>query len=196
MNKLAAQKRNRLAWLALGTTVVISLYWFLIIQKQEEWVIEEIARVEQARQKFAIGQRNAAKLPQYQIDLENNRNRLASIEETMPSGDVYRWLIRNFLALQAQEGLDIIDVDPPRISETTILPKVPYQQAEFVVTGRGYFHDIGRFIMNLENNMIHMRLLGLELEPAHSGDSNPEDAEKLIFKMQVSVLVKPESTKP
>jgi hypothetical protein len=39
-------------------------------------------------------------------------------------------------------------------------------------------------------------LIRLELEPAHSGDANPEDAEKLVFKMQVSVLVKQESAKP
>ncbi len=196
MNKLAAQKRNRLAMVALGTTVIITLYWYFVIRQQEEWLIGARAAVEEEKQRFAIGKRNAGKLPQFRSDLEQKRSMLEGVEETMPSGDVYRWLIRTFLALKDANNLDIIDVDPPRITDVPILPKIPYQQAEFVVTGKGYFHDIGRFVVNLENKMIHMRLLRLELEPAHSGDANPEDTEKLIFKMQVSVLVKPESAKP
>ena len=193
MNKLAAQKRNRLALVALGTTVVISCYWIFIIHKQQEWVIEARAEVEEEKQKFAIGKRNAAKLPQYRKDLQYQRDRLDEVEETMPSGDVYRWLIRNFIELQAENSLDIIDVDPPTITDVSILPKVPYQQAEFMVTGKGYFHDVGKFMAAMENTMIHMRILRLELEPAHAGDSSPDDAEKILFKMQVSVLIKPDS---
>jgi len=194
MSKLNASKRNRLAVLALITTVVISLYWVFVIRIQQEWLADKRAAIESLRQKIHIGKVNAAKLPQFQKDLKAERHRLLTLETDMANGDVYRWLVRTFLS---QTTNDIVEnVTPPRMEEVSVLPKVPYQEAVFTISGKAYYHDFGKFLSGLENNFIHMRVRRLDLESVHAGDPTAEGAEKLLFVMEVSTLVNIPPPKP
>jgi len=63
------------------------------------------------------------------------------------------------------------------------------------VRGTAYYHDLGKFIADFENAFPYVRLLNLEMEPVGlpSPASNPEEQEKLSFKMDIVTLIKPTS---
>ena len=52
----------------------------------------------------------------------------------------------------------------------------------------GYYHDVGKFISDFENNFPHGRVVNLIVEPVSSADPGNE---KLSFRMDVIALVKP-----
>ena len=113
----------------------------------------------------------------------------------MPIGDVYRWTTRTFTRLQTNQ-VEISQLEPPRLGEVNILPKVPYKAATFTVIGTAYYHDFGKFLANLENGFPHVRVQRLELEPTQFGEPETEEQEKLNFKMEILALVKSRDTEP
>jgi hypothetical protein len=54
--------------------------------------------------------------------------------------------------------------------------------------GTGYFHDIGKFIADLENKFPHMRVVNLAIDPSNAQGAG---LEKLSFRMEIVALVKP-----
>jgi hypothetical protein len=191
MNKLTKARRNQLAALVLGTVAVISCYWYFIILTQEEWLETDRIAVKEAQEKIEVGNRNAAKLDEFREEVSAGRREIRRYEADMASGDVYRWIIRTLGNFQKSTSVEFIDTEPPKIGEAPVPPKRPYQSASFVLTGKATYHEFGKFLADLENRFIHMRLQRLDLDPAHPGDPNSEDAEKLLFKMEISVLVAP-----
>ena len=107
----------------------------------------------------------------------------------MPSGDVYRWVIRTFTRLQTND-VEFINLAPPRLGPLNILPQVPYEAATFSVSGRAYYRDFGRFLADLENSFPHLRLRRLALESTPFGETDTDELEKLNFKIEIVALVK------
>jgi hypothetical protein len=57
------------------------------------------------------------------------------------------------------------------------------------VAGSAQFHDLGRFLADLENQFPHVRLLNLSLDV--SAPSPTVEPETLSFKMDIVTLAKP-----
>jgi hypothetical protein len=124
--------------------------------------------------------------------LEQETQRLATAEELMASGDLYAWIIntvRNFKT--KHPAVDIPQFSTIQVGETTLLPKFPYRQATLTVAGKAYYHDLGSFISDFENEFPYIRLQNLVLEPGSSTDGTY--SEKLAFRMDIVALVKPEA---
>lgn len=120
-------------------------------------------------------------------------NRLAQVESTMASGDVYSWAVKTFEALRAGHGVQFTQIDSPDVKDSQTLPKVAHKEARFGISGRATYHSLGAFIAHLENSLPFVRLLELEMHAPGASRGDFEESEQLRFKMLVSVLVKPET---
>ena len=59
--------------------------------------------------------------------------------------------------------------------------------------GTAYFHDLGRFITDIENQFPLIRVQNLDVEPAQvlPGAAETTEKEKLSFRLELVALVKP-----
>ena len=73
--------------------------------------------------------------------------------------------------------------------EVNLLPDFPYKQTTLTVAGTAHFHDLGRFLADLENQFPHVRLLNLSLD-VNAASVEPET---LSFKVDIITLAKPTS---
>ena len=64
------------------------------------------------------------------------------------------------------------------------------EQIKVNINGTAYYHDLGKFIADFENNFPHIRIVNLTIEPASAGEPGNE---KLSFRMDIVALVKPNS---
>ena len=85
--------------------------------------------------------------------------------------------------------MEIPRIGQPAVEEVDLLPGVPYKQARIILSGSGYFHDIGKFLADFENTFPHMRIVNLKIDP-YTGAAGA-GSEKLSFRTEVVVLVKP-----
>lgn len=98
-------------------------------------------------------------------------------------------MLRKFKQPYKVEIPQFSGIDGPR--PTTLLPDFPYQQVSLTVGGTAFFQDFGRFLADFENQFPYVRVLNLTLEP--SGRMVGVEQEKLSFKINVAMLVKPSS---
>jgi len=187
MKRLSPTKRNQLILAILGTLAAVSLvYFFLIGPQNKENVrlhaknIEEQSRLENIKK--AIGQAEATAKDAAEVSKQLNLT-----EADVATGDLFIWtydLIRQF---KANYQVVIPTVGQPSQPDTVdLIPGFPYKQIKFSIMGTGYYHDIGKFIADLENKFPHMRVVNLAMDPG-----NGLGQDKLSFHLEIVALVKP-----
>ena len=139
--------------------------------------------------------RRVEKEEQIQNDLDTASRELKSIENQMASGDLYSWIIVTLNKFRSAYKVDIPNFTREQVAEVGVVPEFPYKAATFVVRGSAYYHDLGRFLADFENQFPYIRMQNLEIEPlgipAATPTQRPVDQEKLSFKMEVVALIKP-----
>jgi hypothetical protein len=197
MNKLPKEKRDRIIAAAIATVIAIAGIWYGLIRPQQAKLQDSARTTIKAQEKVINAKRRVEKEKPIQIELDAARQGLKAIEDEMASGDLYSWIIVTVNKFRAAHRVEIPQFSREQVREVNVIPGFPYKGATFTVKGTAYYHDLGKFIADFENTFPHVRLLNLEMEPVvlpgPGAQSNPEEQEKLSFKMDIVTLIKPTS---
>jgi len=193
MKNLPKEKRDRLILVALGTCAIMAGLYFGLISTQQKSLQAMGKRRAEQETKLSNGQRLASSVPQIQKNLEAVAGRLKAIETTMPSGDMYSWVILTVNTFKENYKVDIPQFSREVSAEVGMYAKYPYRAAIFNLRGTAHFHDLGRFVADFENTFPYMRIQNIELDPSSASNSSAvqNDEEKLAFKMEIVTLVNP-----
>lgn len=194
MMKLSKQQRDRLILIAIGTFGVIAIIWFGLIGPQRTSLEVKKTKIATAEDKVAKASQLIRRSEQIQQDLESKQARLAAIEASMASGDLYSWVILTLNKFQVPFNVSISNYSRELVGVIGIFPVFPYAAASFTVNGTAYYHDFGRFLAEFENTFPYFRVQNLDLNPASGANNEP--SEKLEFRMEVVALInKPPAAK-
>jgi Tfp pilus assembly protein PilO len=192
MKKLPKEKRDRLILVFLGTCAVLTGLYFGLISFQRKSLEAMTNRRENQKTKLKDGERLASSMPQIQKNLEEVSGRLKNIESTMPSGDMYSWIILTVNTFKENYKVEIPQFSREVPAKVGMFATFPYRAVIFNLRGTAHFHDFGRFVADFENTFPYMRIQNIELDPSSASNSNLQtDAEKLAFKMEIVTLVNP-----
>jgi Tfp pilus assembly protein PilO len=200
MKHLPKEKRDRLILVAVGTLAVIAgLYWG-VVRVQRQTLVALAAKHGDEEIRVGNAQRLANSTAELQANLVVVNEKLKVVESTMPSRDLYSWIIQTINTFKENGGYK---VEIPQFSrevagEVGIMAKFPYRAAIFHVRGTAYYHDFGRFVADFENTFPYMRIQNIDLEPSggtsaskEGGSGSSDDAEKLAFKFEIVTLINP-----
>jgi hypothetical protein len=110
-----------------------------------------------------------------------------------PDRDAYDWIITTINSfIQSRSGVHINRSSQPEVTDAGIIPNFPYKWATFHLEGTGHYHDIGKFLADLENNFPYYRVQNLALSVNAGTGVEPE---MLSFAYDLVVPVKPSDTK-
>ncbi|MDD5141182.1 MAG: hypothetical protein PHY43_13085 [Verrucomicrobiales bacterium] len=184
MKWLPKEKRNPFIIVVAITVAILMLIYFGLIRSQSS----VLARVGQSRKAAEVQLQGIEKTIK-NAGLTTNElitvtAALSRAEEDTASGDLYSWAYNTLRLFKQQYKVEIPEIGHPVEGEVDLIPSFPYKQMRFIVAGRGYYHDIGKFVADLENNFPHVRVAGLTIEP--SGN----EGEKLSFRMEIIALIK------
>jgi hypothetical protein len=108
----------------------------------------------------------------------------------MATGDLFSWMVSSLKQFNTPHyKVEMPQFGPPVVADTAMFPNYPYKQAVVAVAGTAYYWDFGKFLAELENHFPYTRIQNLSLEPAPP--ANPDEKEKLSFRMEVVALIKP-----
>ena len=186
MKNLPKEKRDRLIVLGIGTLViVVGLYYGLITMQQKALLSTAKAKAD-LMGKLGEGQRLLGSSVAIQKGLESATAKRKAIEATLPSGDMFSWIISTVNAFKEKYDVDIPQFSREVPSVIGISANFPYKAATFILRGTAHFHELGRFISDFENAFPYMRIQNIEIEPnPANSDVTPADSEKLQFKIEV-----------
>lgn len=183
--------RQRLVLVMLTFAIGCVVVWFFLLEGPRKSLKQQRLARSTAQTALDKSRKQINDAARTKADFEANQRRLEAIEEKIPVGDPYRWLVKAFGEFSAASRVSIGNIEAPHVSEFGIYPQVPYKAATFTLSGTGFYHEFGTFLADLENEFPHMRVRRLELSPAYPGESASPEGEKLNFHVELMVMYKP-----
>jgi len=195
MNKLSKDKQQQLIAVAMASVVVIGLLYFFVISAQGKSKAGKKAEIEATQ--LAVDEASKLKkdTPAIQEQLEEVMARQAVMEKNMAAGDLYSWVILAVNDFKAKGGYR---VQIPYFSREEragigMYGDFPYEAVKYQLKGNGYYHDFGKFLADFENAFPFIRVQNFDITPEGGVSTGPE-AEKLSFKFEIVVLLKPKES--
>jgi hypothetical protein len=201
MNKLNKEKRDRLALIGVGTTLVGLLVYFFVISPQRQQIEEHEDKIARTGELLNKDDRWIRQRTLVRGNLIAHRQALETHQSDMAPLDKFKWFYNTLESLRAQYDVNLVDITrEPEFAEAGVLPNFPYQAAIFGVKLNATYHDFGRFLADFENRFPYMRVqnIRLELDPAQKiAGTNAlvagglDTRERLAITLKVVTLVKP-----
>lgn len=188
MKKLSKEKQQQIIATAIGAVVVCGLIWYFVIVGQQKALAETHKKIQETEAQIADANNHIKRKQAVAGDLAVAQGKIDELEEGMASGDLYSWVYQTINKFKLGHKVDIRSITPEELVKVGTLPAFPYQAAKYSIMGSGYYHDIGKFIADFENKFPYFRVQNLELT---QGGSEAGESEKLGFKMEIVVLVRP-----
>ncbi len=192
MKNLPKDKRDKLILTGIGTIAVVAALWFSLVSTMRGSLESVGKTIVDKRNKVENAQRLVNSTSDLQRGLEEATIKLKAVEEDMASGDMYSWIILTVNKFRADRKVEIPQFSREVRTDLALFPKFPYKAAVFTVRGTAFFHDLGKFIADFENEFPHAYVQNLELEPASTSNASAANhAETLAFKMEIVTLINP-----
>lgn len=192
MNKLSKDKRNQLILVAMVTVGIIAGLWFVVIAGQKQTITQISQKIQDTQQQIDRIQTVVTGAAQVEAGLKIATERLYIIENGMPSGDLFSWIVRTIKTFNSPGyKVEMPQFGIPVVNPVSMLPNFPYNQSAVAVSGNSYYSEFGKFLSDFENRFPYMRVQNLSLEPG--GGTTPDEREKLSFHMEIVTLVKANS---
>lgn len=185
MKWLPREKRNPFIVVVVIAATLLALICFGLIGSQKATLISVANSRSVASQKLQLIENTIKNTDATQKDLNDATYALNRAEEDMASGDYYSWTVDTMSLFKRQYKVEIPEIGHPAVGDVDLLPAFPYKQIRFTINGRAYYHDLGKFVADFENTFPHARVVNLVI------DSAVGEGEKLSFRMDIIVLVKP-----
>jgi hypothetical protein len=193
LSKLPQEKRNKLILVVLATLITVAGLYFGLIQHQRENLARLTRQKDAATKKLTVVRDAIHRADQIKAELDEARVALAAAETDIASGDLYAWVMNWMRQFKASYKVEIPQYSQLGLpADVTLLPNFPYKQTTLSVAGTAHFHDLGRFLADLENQFPHVRLMNLSLDVNSS--TLTAEPEILSFRMDIVTLAKPNAS--
>jgi hypothetical protein len=201
MNKLSKEKRERFLLVLMGTVGVLATLYFFVVSAQRTSLQDCADKTDVAREKLEKAQRWLRMSESIHSRLASCRAELEAKQADMAPVDKFKWFYNTLDTFLAQHRVKLVDISrEPGIGDLGVLPKFPYQAANFGVKLTARYHDFGTFLADFENRFPYMRVQNVRLEPMSgapaeealpAGERQAQTTETLAITMRVVTLVKP-----
>lgn len=183
-------KRNQIIGTILAILLVLGGLGYGLIKRQYDNLKVLAGKKGEANTTLRVMEAAVKKADLVVAALAEVAQSLDEKEATMASGDLYSWSINTLKRFKTGYKVEIPQFGPiSSPAEVNLLARFPYKQATFNLGGKAYYHDLGIFITDFENQFPFMRVVNLSLDLDPSPIAG--DREKLLFKMDIITLVKP-----
>src|SRR5687768_11746695 len=190
MSRTAKHSHAALVLVLLGAVLVLVVLWYTLLDGPRSQLAAQRLAADAASAKLDTARKQIGDAAKTKAAIDVATLRVQEMEKKIPAGDPYRWLIKAFLDFPAATNVSLANIEPPHVSESVLLPKVPYKTATFTLTGSGYYHGFGVFLAAVENHFPHMRIRRVDLNPGYPGEADSPETERLNFQVEVAALFK------
>ncbi len=191
-SKLPKEKRNHLVLVVVMTLAVLAGIGFGLIRYQYASLARMDDKQAETAKKLAQMKDSIKGKEQMKAAMEEAARNLAGKEVGMVRGDPFAWFIDVVGKYKGGYKIEIPQISPNTPpAPCNLIPKFPYKQTSVTIAGTGYYHDVGKFISDFENDYPFIRILNVNLELNPSPASG--EREKLSFRLELVALVKPNS---
>jgi hypothetical protein len=180
VKKLTKTQRDQLLGIAVATPVVLLALWYLVVQAEQSQLLATQKKAADIRARLNLAEGVMRQGEEIEGRLRAHSSSLTNREATLaPDRDAYDWVLQSVKPfIQSHKGVNIISYSQPDISDLGLISNFPYHWASFHLKGTGYYHDLGAFIADFENNFPYFYIQNLAISANAGSGIQPE---KLYF---------------
>jgi Tfp pilus assembly protein PilO len=194
MNNLPKAKRDQLILVVVFTLAIIGALVFFVADAQRSELKRTQLKTDTVRAKLTQADKLSRTEPELQQQTQKVTSAITEREKMLaPERDTYAWLLQTlaqFLSIHRGAGVTPAGISQPEVTDAALIPKFSYKAAVFHVKGNGYFHDIGRFVSDLESQFPYVRVQNIDMLRAPSAGPGG-DPEKLNVTFDMVMLMQP-----
>jgi hypothetical protein len=138
--------------LVVGTGSAAALIWFALLNPSISSLKATTEQIAQWRGKLKTERQHLGLAERFKNDVETGTMKLQAIEEGLPEGDLYRWLIKILLPFQARHDVEFSSFEPPQVGDFNRWPNLPYKSGIFSLSGRHL--SFGKFLADLRTPIL------------------------------------------
>jgi hypothetical protein len=195
IKNLPKEKRDHLLLMGIITLALAVGLYFGLVRTQKRSLERIATQTVEQQEKVGGAVRLVSTHEETAQNLEDNLQKLRSIEQNMASGDMYSWIITVINRFRSDRKVEIPQFSREITTDIGVFPKFPYKAALFHIRGTAHFHELGKFIADFENAFPYIRVQNVDMEPAaqSAATTTPgaDPGEKLAFKMEFVALINP-----
>ncbi|MEQ2009069.1 MAG: hypothetical protein ABMA26_19995, partial [Limisphaerales bacterium] len=162
---LSAEKKQHLIAVGMGTAMALAALWFLLISPAQEALKKLGTQITEAEKKYTDADRLVKRTQAVHDDYDRLNDHLSAIEAGMAaSGELVQWIrsVELKFRTQAPYKVEIPNLPFRGQGEMTMIPEFPYKAATYSFSGTAYYHDLGKYLADWENQFPYMRVLSLD----------------------------------
>src|SRR6185295_13775768 len=115
--KISKEKRTQLIIVVLATVVVLAGIWSFLISSQRQ-ALSALADKKAVAQKKLSDMQDAIKnVGRLEAELTDAKEKLAVMEESMASGDLYSWMVGTIRQFKLRYNVDIPKFSPAVVAD-------------------------------------------------------------------------------
>jgi hypothetical protein len=197
MAKLSKEKRDQLILTALMSSMVVVGVWMLLIGPARTAIQRMDGEVSASAGQLVDAKQLVERAGQIELEMQTVGKFLGKMEMDMVVGDPNLWirLKLNEFSSKRDYKVEIPTIGEPSEGEIGALPDFPYRAMQFRLYGTAFYHDLGNFIAEFENEYPYMRLQRLDIQPDVNAGQYGPGSEMLTFSLELVVPIKPTEKK-
>ena len=150
---LSTEKKQHLVAVAIGTILGLVVVYFLLISPAKESLAKLQVQIDEAEKKYTNADRLVKRAQSVQEELDRIETHLAGIEAGMVASDPVQWIRSTEIKFRSQAPYKVEIPNSPFRGQGDIgmIPDFPYKAATYSFGGTAYYHDLGRYLADCEN---------------------------------------------
>ena len=185
-------EKNR-HYFVIGIIVFVFLAdYFLLARPQLNTLIKLSPKIANLNKDIKQGKSDIEKINEYQSKVEELNKKLAAVGDRVITKEEIPILLDEISRLANASKIQINQLSPVKEAQELLLENADgkYYSIPVELTGRGRYHDVGRFLNRLESDRIFMRVADFSI--AGTNDDSMLQAAKATI--QAFILEKPEGS--
>lgn len=168
----------------LGVLIVIVYFNFILIP-QVKRVITVIVKTDKIRADVKNAKADIAKTDELKANMDAFKDKVESYEKMLPAEQEIPSLLENLSAMAKSSDVKILGITPAVQSEEKAKDKKAakdtiYQETPILISARSGYHEVGKFLADLENSDRFMKVADIEIR-ANKSSPKRHDVELLVL---------------
>lgn len=173
-------KKQMMLLVGLASLVIVVLYVNFICIPQFMDFFATLQKGSALKTELSQTEDAVSKITTLRSDLDKYRNKVSDCEKMLPAQQEIPSLLEDLSAMAKSSNVKIVGITPMLPKEDKTQKDRIYQEIPIVINAKSGYHELGRFIHNLENSDRFMKVADIEIK-ANRTTPKKHDVELLVL---------------
>lgn len=185
INRILEQFKNNpkqaVIFITFLCLIAAALYLNFILLPQTKEFLSLFSDVSKLTVKIKNMEAGIAAIPSFKKDIDTYRDKVDKYEKMLPAEQEVPALLNSLSSMAQSSNIKIIAITPALNQDKAVRGSKAYHEIPILITAKGGFHELGRFLSGLETSERFMKVADLEIK------TNPSNAK--VHDIDILILI-------